>query len=96
VGSKGANKKTVTISEQKRHRKEEIARRSVNRDKWWVHEPNLPGIECTPHQTFLADSVDNYTGVYKKRFTEPKGGTAVTGDYHTTPRKASTMLMNKS
>lgn len=30
------------------------------------------------------------------RFVSPKGGTAVSGDFHSTPRRVSTMLMNST
>jgi hypothetical protein len=91
------SKKQETISEQKRHKREAQAKREVAKTrKWWDHEPPLPGTECTEHQQFLADDVEHYTGVYRKRFTEPKGGTALGGDYYTTPRRCTKMLMNRS
>ncbi len=93
---KSKPKRNITMSESKRRLREQEHQRSINADKWWTQPLPIAGEECTPHQQFLADDVNSYTGIYRNRFTHPKGGTAVTGDYHTTPRKASTMLLSRS
>jgi len=96
VGKKSPKTKEF-ISESKRHRREARARKDVEKNRqWWNHSAPLSGTNCTGHQLFLADDVDNFTGIYKKRFCEPKGGTAIAGDYHSTPRKCAKLLMNRT
>ena len=64
-------------------------------DRWWQKNATIPGEYATPHQRHLS-KIENYSGLYKRRFFEEFGKKegAVSGDYCSTPRRASVMLMN--
>jgi len=88
--------KKLTRSEEKRIARERRDAYDPSKERWWDKGVAQGGSSCSPHQKFLADGVSNFTGIYKQRFIDPKGGTAVSGDYHSTPRRVATMLINRS
>lgn len=57
----------LTLCEKKRRQREESRDREIRRDRWWEKESVKAGVDCTPHQQFLADDINKYTGIYKQR-----------------------------
>jgi hypothetical protein len=63
---------------------------------WHHHEPTVGGSGMTKHQKFLSNP-SSFTGFYKNRVIDPQNqGGAVSGDYFSTPRRVSNLLMNMS
>ncbi|GMH81866.1 hypothetical protein TrVE_jg5387 [Triparma verrucosa] len=99
TSTKKKRTKKATRAERKRREKEELARSQIGADRWWEKpSPTLAGSALSPgsHLSYLANDVSGYTGIYKRRFLSPSGGTAVSGDYHSTPRRVSSLLKNSS
>ncbi|GMH63429.1 hypothetical protein TL16_g03711 [Triparma laevis f. inornata] len=99
TSTKKKRTKKATRAECKRREKEEHEKSMLNKDRWWEKDrATVAGEDLISgsHQDFLANNVDGYTGVYKQRFVDRPGGHAISGDYHSTPRRVAKLLMNST
>jgi hypothetical protein len=88
---KGKGGKTRT--EIKRRGAEREKLKTLKDDKWWVKNPTVGGEKMNAQQRVLAEK-ESFTGIYRKRFEEKSGGSALAGDFFSTPRRGLALSLS--